>query len=451
MTAKDGAAMRKLRDALAEPIRFRVGAHLIFLFVVLSSLILGGNLLLIWQFHLARLQADRLTGESQQLIAILRLQQGLQVFHQRLDELVQQRNSAQLRAGEGVIRSALLDDIQRTRGAIAHLPPGTTIDPAFIPTLDAIEVTLPSQMEALTSLADTGDWEAVRRRVSSEMRPDEIQASTLVKNIDDEVSTEVLSARTNMESVQRRLFIIVPTTALTTFLFSTFFAWVITRHLTTSRMEERLNERTRIARELHDTLLQGFISASMQLHVVAQAIPIDSSARPLFDRIVQLVAQVIEEGRAAVYGFRSIDKDDEELERSFARIQQELGLDSSFDFKVIVEGRPVVLNPPTHDEVYAIGREALVNAYRHSKASAIEVRLEYSPDQLRMVVRDDGIGIDSEFLQSGREGHWGLSGMQERAQIIGGTLKLWSRRDTGTEVELLIPGRIAFRSRGRKE
>ena len=446
--SNDGAAMRKLKDALAGSSPFHLGARLIFLFVVLSSLILGGNLLLIWQFHLARLQSDRLTGESQQLIAILRLQEALRSFHQRLDELVQQQDDAHLRVGVGAIRSALIDDVQRTKGAITRLPPGARIDPAFMPTLEGIEITLPSQLEAITSLAGTGDWKAVRRRLSSEMRPLEFQISALVRSIDDEVSAEVSRARTNMEDVQQRIFIIVPTTAVATFLFSGFFAWAITRHIAHLRTEERLNERTRIARELHDTLLQGFISASIQLHVVGEEIPKDSSARPLFDRVVQLIAQVIEEGRAAVRGFRSIDMDEEKLERSFAKIQQELGLESSFDFKVIVEGQPLILRPQTRDEVYAIGREALINAYRHSRANAIEVRLEYSSDQFRVVVRDDGIGIDDEVLQSGREGHWGLSGMQERAERIGGTLKLWSPKQAGTEVELLIPGRIAFQRGG---
>ena len=104
--------MRKLKDALAGSSPFHLGARLIFLFAVLSSLILGGNLLLIWQFHLARLQSDRLTGESQQLIAILRLQEALRSFHQRLDELVQQQDDASLRVGAGAIRSALIDSPQ---------------------------------------------------------------------------------------------------------------------------------------------------------------------------------------------------------------------------------------------------------------------------------------------------------------------------------------------------
>jgi len=96
------------------------------------------------------------------------------------------------------------------------------------------------------------------------------------------------------------------------------------------------------------------------------------------------------------------------------------------------------------DEVYHIGHEALVNAFRHAHASIIEVELEYGPKQLRMLVRDDGKGIDAQVLRGGREGHWGIPGMRERAEEIGAKLKLWSREGAGTEVELSIPGRIAY-------
>jgi signal transduction histidine kinase len=96
------------------------------------------------------------------------------------------------------------------------------------------------------------------------------------------------------------------------------------------------------------------------------------------------------------------------------------------------------------DEVYRIGREALVNAFRHSHAKNIEVELEYTPARLRVLVRDDGCGIDPQVLKSGREGHWGLVGMRERAEQIGAKLSVWSRATAGTEIELSVPGNIAF-------
>jgi signal transduction histidine kinase len=99
------------------------------------------------------------------------------------------------------------------------------------------------------------------------------------------------------------------------------------------------------------------------------------------------------------------------------------------------------------DEVYRIGREALVNAFRHSGATNIEVELEYTTSQLRVLVRDNGCGIDPQVLDSGRKGHWGLSGMRERAERIGAKLKILSKAAGGTEVEVRIPGSLAFESR----
>ena len=116
----------------------------------------------------------------------------------------------------------------------------------------------------------------------------------------------------------------------------------------------------------------------------------------------------------------------------------------SIDFKVIVEGEIRPLQPVIRDEVYRIGREALINAFLHAHASSIEVELEYALKRLRVLVRDNGCGIDPHVLRAGREGHWGLSGMRERAEGIGAQLKVWSRVSGGTEVDLTVPGHVAF-------
>lgn len=211
------------------------------------------------------------------------------------------------------------------------------------------------------------------------------------------------------------------------------------------RFEERLSERTRIAQDLHDTLLQGFVSASMQLHVAADHLPADSPARAPLSRVLELMGQVIDEGRNAVRDLRSsTNGGSEDLEQALSRIEQELALDERIGFRVIVEGHPRPLHPIIRDEVYRIGREALVNAFRHSGASNIEVEIEYAAKHLRLLVRDNGCGIDPKVLRSGREGHWGLSGMRERAEEIGAKLKVWSRGGAGTEVEVSIPGNTAF-------
>jgi ligand-binding sensor domain-containing protein/signal transduction histidine kinase len=212
------------------------------------------------------------------------------------------------------------------------------------------------------------------------------------------------------------------------------------------RFEERLAERTRVAQDLHDTLLQGFLSASMQLDVAADHLPEGSPAKPLVGRVLDLMRQVIEEGRTALQGLRSSDRGIHDLAQSFSDIQRELALDERVDYRVRVEGHFRPLHPVIRDEVYRIGREAVVNAFRHSRAGAIEVVLEYGSRQLRVLIRDDGCGIDPQVLDTGREGHWGLSGMRERAEEIGARLRLWSGTGVGTEVELFIPGDIAFES-----
>jgi signal transduction histidine kinase len=113
-------------------------------------------------------------------------------------------------------------------------------------------------------------------------------------------------------------------------------------------------------------------------------------------------------------------------------------------YRVIVEGMPQPLHPLIRDEVYRIAREALVNAFRHAQASSIEVEIQYTANHLRISVRDDGCGIDPQILHTGREGHWGLAGMRERSEGIGAKLKLLSRTGAGTEVDLAVPGHIAY-------
>ena len=218
----------------------------------------------------------------------------------------------------------------------------------------------------------------------------------------------------------------------------------------TLRFEERLAERTRIAQDLHDTLLQGLMSASMQLHVANDHLADDSTAKPMVQRVMQLMTQVIAEGRDAVRGLRATSSNTDDLEKALLQVGQQISNSNVRDYRVVVDGKPVQLHPIIRDEAYRIGREALVNALNHSHAAKIEVQLEYAPKYLRIVVRDDGAGIDEHILQTGRDGHWGLAGMRERAENIGARLRVSSRMNAGTEVELSIPAHIAFVSEKEK-
>jgi PAS domain S-box-containing protein len=210
------------------------------------------------------------------------------------------------------------------------------------------------------------------------------------------------------------------------------------------RENVRLEERTRIAQELHDTLLQTFLSASMQLDIALDVLPAESSAKPLLNRILEIMRRGIEEGRSSIKGLRSSESGATELVKALTGVQQELPVRQDIDFCVRVAGRQQTLSPLVEQETYRIGREALLNALSHSGAARVECELEYADHCLQMRIRDDGIGIDPQVLNSGREGHWGLAGMRERAARLGGSLTISSSATAGTEVRFSVPSSIAF-------
>lgn len=426
---------------------FYTGARLAFTFTVLIALILGGNGLIVWQFRRASLQADRVTSVNRQATAALQLQVSLLNFHRRLDELTRPEDAHRMAQQAEPLRTDLLDRIQQTRYALTHLPANVALNPGFLPTLEAIEIAMPSQVDAITELARSGDWEAVHLRLDTELRPLETQTSLLVKSIDQDVNGELEQDVAVMKKLQGETLLIVPTTAIFTFFIAAFFGWSVTRRIVQLRLQERMNERTRIARELHDTFLPGVFSASMQLHLAMDHLPADFAARPLFLRPLQILERVMEEGRQAIRGFRSIEKGKQDLEAAFSTLPQEMNFKEQPGFSVRVAGEPRSLPLAVHTEVYSIGREALVNSFRHSGATRIEVELEYSAGQMRMMIRDDGCGIDPHVLEYDREGHWGLTGMRERADRIGAKLRILRRAEGGTEVELHVPGELGLETR----
>jgi signal transduction histidine kinase len=209
------------------------------------------------------------------------------------------------------------------------------------------------------------------------------------------------------------------------------------------RLEEQSKERARIARELHDTLLQGFLGASMVLHEAVDQMPADSPSKPSLNRALQLIHRVIDEGRGVIRGLRSPRLGFTSLERALSDLADEGTAGGAARFRIFVMGKPKPLKRTIEEQVYLIAREALTNALRHSGATNIEAEVEYLPGKLRVVVRDNGSGIDPEILRSGRDSHWGLLGMRERAKGMGARLRIMSRRGAGTEVELSVAGDIA--------
>lgn len=205
------------------------------------------------------------------------------------------------------------------------------------------------------------------------------------------------------------------------------------------RLEERRKERSRIARELHDTLFQGFFGASYMLQNAAEHLPENSPSRQSVDRALGVVNRMLDETRSALRGLRSSSAYPASLEQSLSSIREEFTHDQKTRFRIFVTGQSRNLHSSVQEQVNAIGREALLNAVRHAGAANIEAEIEYLPRRLRLRVRDNGRGIDPEILRLGRDSHWGLLGMQERAASVGAKLRIWSRPGKGTEVEVSVP------------
>jgi signal transduction histidine kinase/ligand-binding sensor domain-containing protein len=216
-----------------------------------------------------------------------------------------------------------------------------------------------------------------------------------------------------------------------------------------ARLEERLAERERISRELHDTLLQGFQGLMLHFQRVLNEIPPHEPSRETMKNAMAAADEVLVEGRERVRDLRGEDAAATELSDLLAAYGQELATESVAEFKLTVVSTPERLHPVVGDEVYRIAREALANAFRHSESTNIEVEITYRREFLSVRVRDNGRGIERHVLTDGRKGHWGLSGMRERAGAIGAKLSFWSSPGRGTEIDLTIPAKRAYLS-GRK-
>jgi signal transduction histidine kinase len=217
------------------------------------------------------------------------------------------------------------------------------------------------------------------------------------------------------------------------------------------RAEERLGERTRIARDLHDTLLQSFQASLIQMQTAHNLFSRDpEEAIRSLDVAIGSAEQAIDDGRGAIQNLRTTVAPQSDLEYLLTIAGQELAKAQDSNgtqpvFGVSVNGTRRTLSSILQDEVYRIGREALRNAFHHAHASHIEVEIIYDDRDLRLRIRDDGKGIDRNILQEGaRAGHWGLPGIRERAKGIGGRFDIWSEAGAGTEIELTVPASTAY-------
>jgi signal transduction histidine kinase len=230
--------------------------------------------------------------------------------------------------------------------------------------------------------------------------------------------------------------------------------WALYRyrlHQIAQEFDVRMEERTRIARELHDTLLQTFHGLLFRFQAARNMFPrrLEEGIEAL-DGALDKAEQAIAEGRDAIQGLRSGPPVQSDLAQLLTATGQELARSQevnrdSATFRVTEEGERQDLSPILQDEVYRIAREVLRNAFRHARARQIEAEIRYDDRLLRLRIRDDGMGIDPKILgEGGRPGHWGLLGIHERAKRIGARLDLWSEAGAGTEVELTVPASAAY-------
>jgi PAS domain S-box-containing protein len=216
-------------------------------------------------------------------------------------------------------------------------------------------------------------------------------------------------------------------------------------------LEARVAERMRIAREMHDTLLQSLNGLILRFQAARNMLPRrpDDAIR-ILDSALTRADQAIAESRDAIQGLRSAPVAPIDLADLLTAIGQEMAdaQDPNRDspaFSVKVEGERQTLSPPLQDEIYRIGREALRNAFLHAGARHIEARILYDEHLLRLRIRDDGKGIDPKVLEEGgRAGHWGLIGIRERAKRMGAQLDFGSQPGVGTEVQLTVPASVAY-------
>jgi signal transduction histidine kinase/ligand-binding sensor domain-containing protein len=212
-----------------------------------------------------------------------------------------------------------------------------------------------------------------------------------------------------------------------------------------ARLLERVFERERIARELHDTFLQSVNALMMRFQAAAQRIPQHEPARDLMEQSLDRAAAVLAEGRRRVQDLRSANPIEHDLPQRLANAVEELVQGHEADSRIEIEGTPRDLHPVVRDEAYRIAREALANATKHARATRIDIKLTYVRRQFVLRVVDDGRGMDENGSEAGvRTDHFGITGMRERAAKIMGTLKVTSSLGAGTMVQLVVPGRFAY-------
>jgi ligand-binding sensor domain-containing protein/signal transduction histidine kinase len=225
-----------------------------------------------------------------------------------------------------------------------------------------------------------------------------------------------------------------------------------------ARFQERLAERTRIAQELHDTLLQSFQGLMLRFQTIENMLPGQPiEAKKDLEEVLDRADDALHESRSAIQNIRSSASAASNFPQALNGVMSEMAEECSHqgtqkpEYSVVIEGSPRQLNPSVDADILRIAQESLRNSFQHARASRIETEVTFGDSNLRIRFRDDGVGIDPDILRDGRRlGHWGMIGMKERAARIGAKLDVWSKPGAGTELDLNVPGQIAYgRSKGK--
>ena len=489
--------LKRARQSIPAVQQLSIGRRLALCFVIIILSMLASDAAVLWQFHRVRALVERLNLIDQKLTAVLRVHSSVLAFRDRLDVLADSEDRNGLIADASSLRTAVLEEAERAKASIRRLPPELQQDPTIVPTLDDIQSTLPAQLDAIVGLTKSGDWSAVRRRLARQIAELESTTSELVERVDNEVGDEQAQIAQSTRQLEGRIFLMVPTTAVFAVLIAGALGLAITRSITRPldrlvegsnalargdfrhevnvggndelavlgsafnraarqlhnqfemTLDARVSERTRIARELHDTLLQSFHGVLLRFQAAIYKLPESAAdARETLESAIDQAAEAITEGRDAVQGLRDSVVQGNDLALAVSTLGEELATESSThrpSFRVAVEGESRNLHPIVRDEIYKIAAEALRNAFRHAQARQIQVEIRYDNEQFQLRVRDDGKGIDPAVLsRQSSEGHYGLPGMRERATIMGAELTVWSEVDAGTAVELRVPASAAY-------
>src|ERR1022692_2002107 len=229
-----GRLVKRVEEKTLHSARLNIGSRLIFCFVFIILVMLSADAVVLWQFHLVNAQGERLNGIDQKLVALLRVHTSLLAFYAGLEGLAQTQDASLLVTGAGPLGTAALEEMQRARTALSVLPSDLQQDPTVLPTLQVIQSALPPQLEAITTLAASGDWRALQLRLSNQVRPLETLTSALVEKVDHEAAEQRVQTVLNVRRVQRLVFLVVPITAVVALLIAAALGLAITRSITGS-------------------------------------------------------------------------------------------------------------------------------------------------------------------------------------------------------------------------